>query len=265
MAAARRPLAGVRGPADGADRLARRDGVLGANVGPRRAPGGRSTRLGERPRAVPPVLASRAVRDVLRELLGRRARRPRAVGVGAPPGAAARRGAARGARAGPRLRLGPLRRRRCATRAPTPSGSRSPRRRSSAPAAIAPGADLRLLEPDGSLPLEHGSVDLVWCSEVLEHVADGGAPAARGRGACCAAAGGCWSPCRSTAASRPPRSRSRASTPTSTRRASTCASTPAPRSPRRCGRPGFEPTSIDDRRRASRCCASRSSRARTAA
>ena len=47
-----------------------------------------------------------------------------------------------------------------------------------APAALeraartAPGADLRLVEPDGSLPLEHGSVDLVWCSEVLEHVAD---------------------------------------------------------------------------------------------
>jgi SAM-dependent methyltransferase len=38
--------------------------------------------------------------------------------------------------------------------------------------ANAPGADLRLLEPDGSVPLEHGSVDLVWCSEVLEHVAD---------------------------------------------------------------------------------------------
>jgi 2-polyprenyl-6-hydroxyphenyl methylase/3-demethylubiquinone-9 3-methyltransferase len=38
--------------------------------------------------------------------------------------------------------------------------------------ANVPGADLRLLEPDGSLPLEHGSVDLVWCSEVLEHVAD---------------------------------------------------------------------------------------------
>jgi ubiquinone/menaquinone biosynthesis C-methylase UbiE len=36
----------------------------------------------------------------------------------------------------------------------------------------APGADLRLLGPDGSLPLEHASVDLVWCSEVLEHVAD---------------------------------------------------------------------------------------------
>ena len=40
-------------------------------------------------------------------------------------------------------------------------------------AANAPGADLRLLADDGSIPLEHGSVDLVWCSEVLEHVADG--------------------------------------------------------------------------------------------
>ena len=39
--------------------------------------------------------------------------------------------------------------------------------------AVAPGADLRLLEPDGSIPLDHGAVDLVWCSEVLEHVADG--------------------------------------------------------------------------------------------
>jgi SAM-dependent methyltransferase len=36
----------------------------------------------------------------------------------------------------------------------------------------APGADLRLVEADGSLPLEHASVDLVWCSEVLEHVPD---------------------------------------------------------------------------------------------
>ena len=35
-----------------------------------------------------------------------------------------------------------------------------------------PGADLRLLEPDGSLPLGHGEIDLVWCSEVLEHVPD---------------------------------------------------------------------------------------------
>lgn len=36
----------------------------------------------------------------------------------------------------------------------------------------APGADLRLVAPDGSLPLAHGEIDLVWCSEVLEHVPD---------------------------------------------------------------------------------------------
>jgi SAM-dependent methyltransferase len=35
-----------------------------------------------------------------------------------------------------------------------------------------PGADLRLVRADGSLPLGHGEVDLVWCSEVLEHVPD---------------------------------------------------------------------------------------------
>ena len=35
-----------------------------------------------------------------------------------------------------------------------------------------PGADLRLVGADGALPLEDGSVDLVWCSEVLEHVPD---------------------------------------------------------------------------------------------
>jgi SAM-dependent methyltransferase len=37
-----------------------------------------------------------------------------------------------------------------------------------------PGADVRLIEPDGSLPLGHGEIDLVWCSEVLEHIADVG-------------------------------------------------------------------------------------------
>ena len=35
-----------------------------------------------------------------------------------------------------------------------------------------PGADVRLLEPDGSIPLGHGEVDLVWCSETLEHIPD---------------------------------------------------------------------------------------------
>ena len=37
-----------------------------------------------------------------------------------------------------------------------------------------PGADVRLVEPDGSLPLGHGEVDLVWCSETLEHIPDVG-------------------------------------------------------------------------------------------
>ena len=38
--------------------------------------------------------------------------------------------------------------------------------------ANVPHADIRLLEPDGSLPLGHGEIDLVWCSEVLEHIPD---------------------------------------------------------------------------------------------
>jgi SAM-dependent methyltransferase len=36
--------------------------------------------------------------------------------------------------------------------------------------AVAPGADLRLLDDEGTIPLGHHEVDLVWCSEVLEHV-----------------------------------------------------------------------------------------------
>ena len=35
-----------------------------------------------------------------------------------------------------------------------------------------PGADFRLVGEDGALPLGHGEVDVVWCSEVLEHVPD---------------------------------------------------------------------------------------------
>jgi SAM-dependent methyltransferase len=38
--------------------------------------------------------------------------------------------------------------------------------------ANVPHADIRLVEADGSLPLGHGEIDLVWCSEVLEHIPD---------------------------------------------------------------------------------------------
>jgi SAM-dependent methyltransferase len=40
--------------------------------------------------------------------------------------------------------------------------------------ANVPGADVRLLGPDATLPLGHGEIDLVWCSEVLEHIPDVG-------------------------------------------------------------------------------------------
>lgn len=37
-----------------------------------------------------------------------------------------------------------------------------------------PGVDVRLLEEDGTIPAGHGEFDLVWCSEVLEHIPDVG-------------------------------------------------------------------------------------------
>ena len=40
--------------------------------------------------------------------------------------------------------------------------------------ANVPGADIRLLDADGALPIGHGEVDVVWCSEVLEHIPDVG-------------------------------------------------------------------------------------------
>lgn len=36
----------------------------------------------------------------------------------------------------------------------------------------APAAHFGVVEEDGTLPLAHGTVDLVWCSEVIEHVVD---------------------------------------------------------------------------------------------
>jgi SAM-dependent methyltransferase len=38
--------------------------------------------------------------------------------------------------------------------------------------ARATGVEVRLAEPDGTLPFGHGEFDLVWCSEVLEHIPD---------------------------------------------------------------------------------------------
>lgn len=35
-----------------------------------------------------------------------------------------------------------------------------------------PGGDFRLIQDDGTIPLAHGEVSLVWCSETLEHVPD---------------------------------------------------------------------------------------------
>ncbi|MDA0167193.1 class I SAM-dependent methyltransferase [Solirubrobacter ginsenosidimutans] len=39
-------------------------------------------------------------------------------------------------------------------------------------ARAATGIEVRLVEPDGTLPFAHGEFDLIWCSEVLEHVPD---------------------------------------------------------------------------------------------
>ena len=49
------------------------------------------------------------------------------------------------------------------------------RRRCCALAAAHPELDFRLIPIDGPLPLDDASADLVWCSEVIEHIADTGA------------------------------------------------------------------------------------------
>ena len=60
----------------------------------------------------------------------------------------------------------------CATRAPTRSASRSPRRRSSARAATRRAPTCGCSSRTARCRSSTASVDLVWCSEVLEHVAD---------------------------------------------------------------------------------------------
>ena len=120
-----------------------------------------------------PVLGSAPVRDYYEGFWADAPADPEPWAWRAPPRAAAGRGAARRAGARPRLRRRALRR-RAARRRRRPGRGRDRRGALARARAVAPGADLRLLEPDGSIPLEHGSVDLVWCSEVLEHVADGG-------------------------------------------------------------------------------------------
>ena len=47
--------------------------------------------------------------------------------------------------------------------------------------ANVPGADVRVVEDEGTLPVGHGEFDLVWCSETLEHIPDVGAALAEVR------------------------------------------------------------------------------------
>ena len=92
-----------------------------------------------------------------------------------------------------------------------------------------PGADFRAMTDE--IPLEDSSVDLVWCSEVLEHVPDTAGLLSEVRRVL--KTGGRL---LATTPARPPRRLYRrccAGRSTSTRSASTCASTAAARSPAR--------------------------------
>ncbi len=58
---------------------------------------------------------------------------------------------------------------RCSTTRPA---WRSPRRRPSGRARPSRAPTSACLEADGTIPFGHGEFDLVWCSEVLEHIPD---------------------------------------------------------------------------------------------
>ena len=87
-----------------------------------------------------------------------------------------------------------------------------------------PGADVRLLEPDGSIPVGHGELDLVWCSETLEHIPDVGHALLEIRRVLARRAALATVPYHPAGGDR-----AHASTATSTRSASTCASSRAGR------------------------------------
>ena len=120
-----------------------------------------------RPSSLTPIVKS-FYEDVWAEL----PEDPEAVGVGAPPRAPARGGLA-GASA-------------CSISAAAPGRFVAALRDAGAdPVGVelaegalerarrnVPGADLRRSAPTATIPLEDSSVDLVWCSEVLEHVPD---------------------------------------------------------------------------------------------
>ena len=175
-----------RGPGGGpprrlGPRAGRRAVAAGTGHGPRPA---RRRPRGPRPRGR--SLAARCAPSTRTRGPPRRPTPSRGRG---PGGAAPARGGPAGrARARPRLRRRALRRRAARRRRRCRSASRSPRRPSSAPAPSPPAPTCGSRRRTGTLPLADGEVDLVWCSEVLEHVAD--TPGCCRRSAACCARGG---------------------------------------------------------------------------
>ena len=201
---------------------------------------------------------------VLRGRVGRAAGGPRAVGVAPPARAAARRGAARASGCSTSAAAPGASSPRCATRAPTPSASSSPRRRSSARGATCPAPTCGSSRPTAACRSAHGEVDLVWCSEVLEHVPD--TIALPHRGAARAAAR--RPAARDRARPRPPQAHAARARPL--RRALRPARPArallhAPLARPRAARDRLRRTSDARRSAGRRCCAARSSRARSGA
>ena len=75
---------------------------------------------------------------------------------------------------GPRQRRGHVHRLAGADRRASRSAPRSPQAASGAPGPPIPSSSSGCVPIDGPLPLEDNSFDVVWASEVIEHVADTG-------------------------------------------------------------------------------------------